>query len=99
MADDRYEWMPEDPVEIPINGELDLHQFRPSEAGDLVREYLTECRRLGFRRVRVIHGKGTGALRTGVHRLLEAMPEVEGFDWPASGETGGWGATWVRLRS
>lgn len=91
------EWMPEEPVEIPITGELDLHVFRPNEVSDLVREYLAECRRLGLRRVRVIHGKGTGTLRTGVHRLLETLPEVAGFDWPASAETGGWGATWVRL--
>jgi len=91
------EWMPEEPVEIPITGELDLHVFRPNEVSDLVREYLAECRRLGLRRVRVIHGKGTGTLRTGVHRLLEQLPEVAGFDWPASAETGGWGATWVRL--
>jgi dsDNA-specific endonuclease/ATPase MutS2 len=54
--------------------------------------------KLGLKRVRVIHGKGTGALRTGVHRLLETLPEVEGMEWPASAETGGWGATWVRLK-
>jgi DNA-nicking Smr family endonuclease len=94
-ADD---WLPDDPVEIPITGELDLHAFRPDEVGDLLRDYLGACREKGFRRVRVVHGKGTGTLRTGVHRLLERLPEVERFIWPADGESGGWGATWVILR-
>ena len=92
------DWLPEEPVQIPITGELDLHTFRPNEVGDLLRDYLAECRKAGLKRVRVIHGKGTGTLRTGVHRLLESLPEVESFEWPASAETGGWGATWVRLR-
>jgi DNA-nicking Smr family endonuclease len=98
MGEARDGWVPEDPVAIPITGELDLHLFRANEVSDLIREYLAECERLGLRRVRVIHGKGTGALRTGVHRLLETLPEVAGIEWPASAETGGWGATWVRLR-
>jgi DNA-nicking Smr family endonuclease len=97
MGPARDEWMPEEPVVIPITGELDLHTFRPGEVGELIRDYLAECGKLGLKRVRVIHGKGTGALRTGVHRLLETLPEVEGMEWPASAETGGWGATWVRL--
>lgn len=92
------DWLPEEPVEILITEELDLHTFRPNEVGDLIRDYLAECQKLGLRRVRIIHGKGTGTLRTGVHRLLETLPEVAHFDWPASAETGGWGATWVRLR-
>lgn len=89
---------PGEPVVLEITGELDLHTFRPEEIGDLLRDYLSECRKAGLRRVRVIHGKGTGALRTGAHRRLETLPEVEGIEWPASAETGGWGATWVRLR-
>ena len=98
VGEESDDWMPEGPVEIPITGELDLHTFRPNEVSDLIRDYLAECVKLGLKRVRVIHGKGTGTLRTGVHRLLETLPEVEGMEWPASAETGGWGATWVRLK-
>ena len=90
-------WMEDEPVVLPITGELDLHTFRPAELGDLLPDYLEECRRLGIWRVRVIHGKGSGTLRTGVHRLLERLPGIARVEWPASAETGGWGATWVVL--
>jgi DNA-nicking Smr family endonuclease len=88
----------DEPVEIPISGELDLHTFRPSELGELLPEYFRECRKRGILEVRVIHGKGTGALREGVHRLVERMPEVEAFQHPAGAGSGSWGATWVRLK-
>ena len=88
----------DEPVRIPITDELDLHTFRPNEIGDLLPDYFTECLAAKIRRVRVVHGKGSGALRTGVHRLLERLPMVEGWTWPAGEGSGGWGATWVRLR-
>lgn len=89
--------IPDEPHEHPITNELDLHTFRPSEIGKLLHEYFRECRRRGFFEVRVIHGKGSGTLREGVHRLLERLPEVASFQYPASGATGAWGATWVFL--
>ena len=81
---------------VPVTNELDLHTFRPSEIGELLPEYFSECLRLGIRGVRVIHGKGSGALREGVHALLRRLPEVAEFHYPAA--DGGWGATWVILR-
>jgi DNA-nicking Smr family endonuclease len=47
--------------------------------------------------VRIIHGKGTGALRRTVHALLGSSTGVESFH-SADEFSGGWGATWVRLR-
>ena len=88
--------MEEDPHRIPISPELDLHTFRPSEVGELLPEYFAECLREGIRGVRVIHGKGTGTLREGVHALLRRLPEVQEFHYPAA--EGGWGATWVILK-
>ncbi|MEY4483960.1 MAG: hypothetical protein RL693_1412 [Verrucomicrobiota bacterium] len=85
------------PVEFPITGELDLHTFRPNEIGELLPDYFAECRKRGILTVRVIHGKGTGTLREGVHRLLEKIPEVASWQWPAGEQSGGWGATWVQL--
>lgn len=87
-----------EPVEIEITNELDLHTFQPREVGDLLEDYLIECRMRGILSVRVIHGKGTGTLRTGVHEKLWRMPIVESITWPACSDSGGWGATWVRLR-
>jgi dsDNA-specific endonuclease/ATPase MutS2 len=90
--------MDEEPHRIPITPELDLHTFRPSELGELLPAYCDECRREGISSVRVIHGKGTGNLRDGVHALLRRLPQVENFQYPAGQGSGSWGATWVRLR-
>jgi len=83
-------------VEWPIDGTLDLHLFDPAEVGDLVPEYLQACRERGILQVRIVHGKGTGALRQTVESLLERLPEVAEA-WPADAIAGGWGATIVRL--
>ena len=63
----------EDPIEYPITSEIDLHTFRPNEVSSLLREYIKECRQREILEIRVIHGKGTGTLREGVHRLLDQM--------------------------
>ena len=96
MDDDSFP--PDEPVEIPITNELDLHAFRADEVGGLLPEYFLECRKRNILRVRVVHGKGTGALREGVHQLLARMPEVISWTWPADAPSGGWGATWVFLK-
>ena len=87
----------EKPVEVPITSELDLHTFRPNEIGSLLPEYFRECRMKGLMQVRVIHGKGNGSLREGVHRLLEKLPEVESFKL-GDETSGSWGATRVWLK-
>lgn len=89
---------PDEPVKVPITDTLDLHTFQAREIGSLLPEYFAECIRHGILTVRVIHGKGTGTLRTGVHRLLKQLPEVDSWQWPAGEQSGGWGATWVYLR-
>lgn len=83
--------------EWPITGTLDLHLFRPGEAGELVPEYLEECRARGILRVRIVHGKGTGQLRERVHAILRRHPGVKAFGG-APEQLGGWGATTVELR-
>ena len=83
-------------IEIPIDGTLDLHTFRASEVKDLVPDYLAACRERGILEVRIIHGKGTGALRETVHAVLKRTPGVSGFRL-AMGDGGGWGATVVIL--
>ena len=86
-----------EPVEIPVEGTLDLHTFRPSDVKDLVPEYLRECAAKGILRVRIIHGKGTGTLARTVRSILGKMPEVVSYMTAGPAE-GGWGATIVRLR-
>jgi len=89
----------DDSVEVPITNELDLHTFRPSELSELLPAYFDECISKEISRVRVIHGKGTGSLREGTHRLLDKLPQVNNWTYPASASTGSWGATWVELNS
>jgi len=86
-----------EPVEFPINGILDLHTFHPNEVKDLLPEYLQECRKRGILDIRIIHGKGTGALRETVHHILKRLPEVALFKL-ADETAGSWGATVVQLR-
>ncbi len=89
--------MDDEPLQLPIDGVLDLHTFRPREVKELVLDYLAACRVRGILRVRIIHGKGTGQLRQTVHSTLEKRPEVAEFH--LAGELyGGWGATIVYLK-
>ena len=87
----------EEPVPIPIDGELDLHHFRPAELKHLVPDYLQACREAGILDVRVIHGKGKGHLQRSVHALLKRLPFVVSFRLGREAGEGSWGATVVRL--
>lgn len=59
-------------------------------------DYLLEARRAGFRQVRLIHGKGIGARRAEVRRLLSVREDIADF-FDAPPERGGFGATIVIL--
>lgn len=85
------------PVPLPITGELDLHTFRPQDLGELIPAYLAACAERGLREIRIVHGKGTGTLRTTVHVLLQRSPLVRSYRL-GDEHTGGWGATLVQLR-
>lgn len=86
-----------EPVELPIDGVLDLHTFRPEDAFALVNDYIDECRKRGIRELRIIHGKGRGTLRRTVHTALDRRTDVLAYKL-APEERGGWGATLVTLR-
>ena len=86
----------EDPVRIPVTDVFDLHTVPPRDVRAVVEEYLVEAFRLGFRALRIIHGRGIGVQREIVRSVLSATPFVVEFgDAPA--EAGGWGATIVTL--
>ena len=86
--------MPES-IEFPIDGELELHTFHPRDVKDLVPDYLDECKQRGIFEVRIIHGKGIGALRETVHRILEERADVAEYYLTDHN----WGSTSVVLKS
>lgn len=86
-----------EPVEIPITGELDLHPFAPRDVASVVEEYLRECVARRILDVRLVHGRGRGVQRAVVQRVLRSLPDVASFG-DAPPQSGGWGATLVRLR-
>ncbi len=87
----------DDPVELPIDGILDLHIFDPKDVKQLIPDYIEACLEKKIYQLRIIHGKGTGVLRQITHSILEKHPGVISFRLdPESG--GSWGVTLVELR-
>ena len=86
-----------EPIRIPITDVFDLHSVPPRDVKPVVEEYLREARRLGFKALRIIHGRGIGVQRETVRAALARLEFVADYrDAPA--EAGGWGATIVTLR-
>ena len=72
----------DDPVEIPIEDHIDLHNFAPRDVVSVVDDYLVAARDAGFTLVRLIHGRGRGVQRAAVQRLLHEHLVVERY-WDA----------------
>lgn len=86
-----------EPVEIEIKDVIDLHTIPPRDVQAVVQEYLLQAYAMGFRSVRIIHGKGIGVQREIVRSQLTKSTFV--VDWTdAPPDAGGLGATIVRLR-
>lgn len=84
------------PFVVPIEDVLDLHSVSPKDVEGVVHEYLSEASRLGFKALRIIHGRGIGVQREIVRKVLSSTPFVKSYgDAPA--EAGGWGATIITL--
>ncbi len=85
------------PSSGPVDLELDLRGYRAAEIEPLLDEYLEHAYRAGMPFVRIIHGKGTGALRKVVKDVLSAHPVVASHEI-APANQGGDGATVALLR-
>ena len=80
-----------------VRPELDLRGKMVEEAVYAIDRYLDQAILAGYREVYLIHGKGTGALRTGVQQFLRNHPNVKRFRLGGHGE-GGSGVTVVELQ-
>jgi DNA mismatch repair protein MutS2 len=76
--------------------EIDLHGLTVEEAVPLVDGFLHKSFKAGLFRVWVIHGKGSGALRSATRQFLSQHPLVRRCS-TANGDRGGAGATQVDL--
>ena len=88
--------------EWSIQGQIDLHGLRSDEARDAMGQFIREAKRMGWRCVRVVHGKGLGSpgkepvLKSKVQRWLVQKNEVLAFV-QAKPSDGGGGALLVLL--
>ena len=85
----------DEPVDVPIGPELDLHSFAPRDIPSVVEEYLTEAAAKGLTEVRLVHGRGRGVQRGIVQAALDKHPHVAEFWDDTSSHLG---ATIARLR-
>jgi DNA mismatch repair protein MutS2 len=77
--------------------DLDLRGLTAEEGVARMRHYLDRAVQAGLPFVRLIHGKGTGALRRAIREAIKSDPAVLSFEPGLDGE-GGDGVTVVRLK-
>lgn len=83
--------------EYHVGLELDLRGERFEDALVKVEKYIDDALLAGYPRVSIIHGKGTGALRTGVQNYLKKHRQVKSFHFGSANE-GGTGVTVVEFK-
>ena len=66
-------------VDTQPSTELHLRGMTTDEVGDAIETFLSTAVMQGFAVVRIVHGKGTGALRDKTQEVLRGMPEVKSF--------------------
>jgi DNA-nicking Smr family endonuclease len=81
-----------------IEGGLDLHGHTREQAAHAVAAFLEQCLARGKRCIRIVHGKGTGVLRTKLRKWLPQRDEVLAFCQAPVNE-GGAGVLLVLLKS
>ena len=83
--------------EVHVPSEIDLRGMRVGEVDDIVMQAVDAAIRADLKTLRIIHGKGTGALRERVAEMLRKESRVTNFRLGAWNE-GGAGVTVVELK-
>ena len=81
-----------------ISNEINVIGLSVDEAIPIVDKYLDDCSLSSLDKVRIVHGKGTGKLRQGIHTYLKKNPHVKSFRLGTFGE-GEMGVTVVELKN
>lgn len=79
-----------------ISSEINVIGMNVDEATFVIDKYLDDCAIAKLSPVRIVHGKGTGKLREGIHKFLKTNPHVKSFRLGTFGE-GEMGVTVVEL--
>ncbi len=80
-----------------VSTEINVIGQNVDEACFVIDKYLDDCYLAKLKTVRIVHGKGTGKLREGIHSFLKTNPHVKSFRVGTFGE-GEMGVTVVELK-
>lgn len=80
-----------------VRTEINVIGYNVEEAVFVIDKFLDDCSLAKLQTVRIIHGKGTGKLRNGIHTFLKTNPHVKSFRLGSYGE-GEMGVTVVELK-
>ena len=79
-----------------VNTEINVIGLNIEEANFVIDKFLDDCSLAKLQTVRIIHGKGTGKLKNGIHQFLKNHPHVKSYRLGTYGE-GETGVTIVTL--
>lgn len=82
---------------MSVSTDIDLRGYTVDEALESIDKFLDDASIAGLKEVMLIHGKGTGTLRNGIHQFLRTHPHVKSFRLGKYGE-GETGVTVVALK-
>ena len=88
---------PTQKIAYNFNSEINVIGETVSDAVLLIDKFLDDCSLAKLSTVRIIHGKGTGKLKNGIHTFLKTNPHVKSFRMGTFGE-GEMGVTVVELK-
>ena len=80
-----------------IKPEINVIGMNVEEANFVIDKFLDDCALAKLETVRIIHGKGTGKLKNGIHQFLKTNAHVKSFRLGTFGE-GEMGVTVVTLK-
>ena len=80
-----------------ISNEINVIGLNVDEAIYIIDKYLDDCFLTSLNTIRIVHGKGTGKLRQGIHTFLKKHPHVKSFRLGTFGE-GEMGVTVVEFK-
>ena len=80
-----------------ISNEINVIGLNVDEAIYVVDKYLDDCYLTSLNTIRIVHGKGTGKLRQGIHTFLKKHPHVKSFRLGTFGE-GEMGVTVIEFK-